>query len=126
MSFPVLDTDSGPDFYDVNGNKIVSAADALAVINELAVQSSGGGIDAEQIDQAPITDSDNDYRAISSEAPAMVGVSSDQQADKVYHSSAIESVVTDDLVDLIAADQESKGDGGQVQDAVDAAMADLR
>ncbi len=63
----------GPNFYDVNGNQQISAADALLVINELSQMNNGGGIDAEQIAPA-IADGDGSlkFRFVESSIPPTV------------------------------------------------------
>ncbi|WP_182866720.1 tandem-95 repeat protein [Stieleria mannarensis] len=94
-SIPVEDTDAGPPYYDVNGDKLISPSDALAVINELARGQANGGL-GEMV-----------------EAEHVVAV-----AD----SDPVAPVITSDIIDLLADEDDDEDDR---IDALDAAFGDL-
>jgi VCBS repeat-containing protein len=123
-SIPVLPTDSGPNFYDVNGNQSITANDAIIVINELS-RLSVGSPSGEQVPVLvdPSVDSGTDLgvSAVEQAGPANVA----DPSKVVDVSSEADAPVSDDLVDLIAADRDSEKDEDQAIAALDAAMADL-
>jgi len=123
-SIPVLPTDMGPNFYDVNGNLSITANDAIIVINELS-RVSNGSPSGEQVSALvdPADDSGTDL-AVSIAEPTSPGIVADP-LKIVDASSVTDSPVADDLLDLIAADRDSEQDGEQAIAALDAAMADL-
>jgi hypothetical protein len=115
---PVLPTDQGPNYFDVSGDQFISALDALRVINELNFRDTiGAGPEAEQIAVPP--------RQIDSveEAPPQDVLMVHQGVEKVVDAS-IPDLVGSDVIDLIAAGQQSDEDDGAV-DALDAALSDL-
>jgi hypothetical protein len=116
----VLETDRGPNFYDVSGNQEVSVGDAHRVINELS-RSRQTTVEAEQVPQALLNDADRNGRAMVAEEVAPIDLSS---PDKIVDESMI-AQVSSDVVDLIAADHASDADTDSVVGAIDAAMADL-
>ena len=134
-SAPVNPSDLGPPYYDANGDGIISSSDALFVVNQLQFvapsQRSGSG---EQImSVAP------DFGSVQTVA----GIADDESAfalaprpefpktNKVV-SSEIEiplsdtlEVVEDDVVDLLAGEQDSQEGKPDELSMVDAALADF-
>jgi hypothetical protein len=123
-SFPVLDTDRGPNFLDMTGDKTVSALDALNVINHLSGQIGLEGEQVTQTTQALLGNSSSQKSTII-DTPAPIDLSG---PEKIVDASTIPHV-SSDVVDLIAADHKSdhKSDSDEesIVNAVDAAMADL-
>ncbi len=114
----MLETDRGPNFYDVNGNQLISAADALRVINQIARESRESGL-SEQVRQ-PLSD---DVSKDDATAPADVVAPIDLIGPaKIVDVS---SPVSMDVVDLIASDRDADDEDESIVAAIDAAMADL-
>ncbi|QEG01009.1 Matrixin [Stieleria maiorica] len=126
-SIPVMSSDRGPNFYDANGDLIISSSDALSVINELALQGNpvaGEGEAAatadavtslsDQIDAVPTADTiDAENGPLT--APLAV--------DKVV-SSQVLTPVDAQLIDTITADDKDEDDEDTLR-AIDEALAGL-
>jgi hypothetical protein len=114
----VLETDRGPNFYDVSGNQLISVGDALRVINELSRQTI---VEAEWVPQALLHHADRSGQAMVAEAAEPIDSSS---PDKIVDELMIAQVPSD-VLDRIAADHASEINEDLVVSAIDAAMADL-
>ncbi|MFK8112244.1 MAG: Ig-like domain-containing protein, partial [Rubripirellula sp.] len=127
-SIPVDPADRGPNFFDVNGNMSITALDALLVINNIG-------------SNAPIISAEGEMVSLSAEpVVASMAASYDtavvdpvDSIDDVFDSivptesklvdTAIDGLLTDDVVDLLAAVQDDSDDDEDAN--VNGTLADL-
>ena len=116
--------DEGPPFYDVNGNRVITAGDALTVIVGLTNLAITGAGEGEQVAPlAPPAGGKPDDGGLNAQLVNDLG-GADAGSDKIVDVPSVDPI-SDDLVALIAAEQDSDDDDDDALAAVDAAMADL-
>ena len=117
---PVLDTDRGPNFFDVSGNLTISSQDVLQVINELAARAADGQGEAEG---ELITDRLRIESGSVAEAPIVVAAEDLSAGEKLVDGSFAD-FIDRGTIDLIAndnSDDPEEPDFG----AIDAAFGEL-
>jgi VCBS repeat-containing protein/parallel beta-helix repeat protein len=119
-SVPVAPGAVGPDYFDVNGDSIISVNDALLVMNQLSSLNNGSGEAAPAL--MPLEE--EDAGLVERDREAMTFAPNDlAPTEKVMLSNCV-PLVKDEVVDLLAADQDGKPEDENLK-AVDEVLADL-
>ena len=119
---PVPPDAVGPDYLDVNGDGMISVNDALISMDQLSMSNNGSGEGEQTPLLAPVTTERNGSRLRDRDT----GVSVEGEfvlTEKLMLSNCL-PIIKDDIVDLLAADQDGAADEEDLA-TLDEVLADL-
>ena len=119
---PVPPDAVGPDYLDVNGDGMISVNDALISMDQLSMSNNGSGEGEQTPLLAPVTTERNGSRSRDRDT----GVSVEGEfvlTEKLMLSNCF-PIIKDDIVDLLAADQDGASDEEDLA-TLDEVLADL-
>ena len=130
---PVAETDRGPNFYDTQGDQDIDPVDAILVINFLADRAAEGGAFGEQVYiSQPVVDPvvvdfvDIDSNDAAFELTEQPITTVTQPSANLVDASVEDSLDNDNnVIDLIAFDDDDEDEEADRVEALDAAFGDL-
>ena len=130
---PVAETDRGPNFYDTQGDQDIDPVDAILVINFLADRAAEGGAFGEQVSiSQPVVDPvvvdfvDIDSNDAAFELTEQPITTVTQPSANLVDASVEDSLDNDNnVIDLIAFDDDDEDEEADRVEALDAAFGDL-